>query len=362
MSEPVEGQTLGGVRGKESRRRRGLRIAILTKELVALLGVVFAALVWNADPGDDDPPPSALIAVQAAHSGCSDAINFSHDGRTLLTGGLDSRVRFWEPDDAAPRGGFQESSGVLASAFSPDGRWLVLSLSKGGLELWDCEEQLPAGPLIPEAGVIRAVGFSEQGRLAAAGLDGVVRLIDVENRSVLAELRGHREPIHTLAFTPDGTRLVTGGLDGLVNLWDAAEGRILRTHRDPRGAVLRVACSPDGRTLAWSVRSIGAIRLWDLAEDRPIGSLAGHAQWTTCLAFSPDGQRIVSAGGDHRIRVWDLASREEVGEARLSTAWARGMALSPDGQRLAVAGDDGSLSLWKVSAIAQPASDGRAAR
>ena len=57
-------------------------------------------------------------------------------------------------------------------------------------------------------------------RLAAGCADNTIRLCDVATRQVVAELRGHTDYVHAVAFSPDGTRLVSGSGDSTVRIWD----------------------------------------------------------------------------------------------------------------------------------------------
>ena len=57
----------------------------------------------------------------------------------------------------------------------------------------------------------------------------------------------------------------------------------------------------------------GAVKLWDPTTAKPIGQLEPsdayqHGDYTHAvngLAFSPDGQRLISGSGDGTVRVWD---------------------------------------------------------
>ena len=65
-------------------------------------------------------------------------------------------------------------------------------------------------------------------QLAPACQDNTIRLWDVATHDEVAELRGHEDYVHAVAFSPDGTRLVSGSGDHTVRLWDtlSPQGRI----------------------------------------------------------------------------------------------------------------------------------------
>src|SRR5512142_2812060 len=58
------------------------------------------------------------------------------------------------------------------------------------------------------------------------------------------------------------------------------------------------------------------------------------------VAWSPDGQRIASAGGDKTVQVWDAATGNTLLTSRNHSYGVLAVAWSPDGQRIASAGGD----------------------
>jgi WD40 repeat protein len=45
---------------------------------------------------------------------------------------------------------------------------------------------------------------------------------------------------------------------------------------------------------------------------KAVASLAGHANYVRSVAFSPDGQHIVSGSLDNLVKVWSVSARKEV--------------------------------------------------
>jgi WD40 repeat protein len=111
--------------------------------------------------------------------------------------------------------------------------------------------------------------------------------------------------------------------------------------------VASVAYSPDGRRIV-SGGGDGSVRQWDAAKGQPIGApLEGHKVGVASVAYSPDGRRIVSGGGDGTVRQWDAASGQPIGAPLAGhKGGVASVAYSPDGQRIVSGGGDGMVRLW----------------
>ena len=67
-------------------------------------------------------------------------------------------------------------------------------------------------------------------------------------------------------------------------------------------------------------------------------------------AFSPDGERIVTASEDNTARVWDAASGKPIGDRSKATRVAvSSAAFSPDGKRIVTASWDGTARIWDAA-------------
>jgi WD40 repeat protein len=130
-------------------------------------------------------------------------------------------------------------------------------------------------------------------------------------------LTGHTDPVHSVAFAPDGRTLASTSDDGTVILWDLADRAQPRRLGQPltghTGQVGPVAFAPDRRTLA-TAGDDGLVVLWDLADlaqPRRLGKpLTGHTSLFS-VAFAPDGRTLATARADGTLVLWDLADRTQ---------------------------------------------------
>ena len=68
-----------------------------------------------------------------------------------------------------------------------------------------------------------------------------------------------------------------------------------------------MAFSPDGQRIVTGSGD-GTAKVWDAASGRELLTLKGHSDRVASVAFSPDGQRIVTGSGDETAKVWEAAS------------------------------------------------------
>ncbi|XP_049388048.1 WD40 repeat-containing protein HOS15-like, partial [Solanum stenotomum] len=85
--------------------------------------------------------------------------------------------------------------------------------------------------------------------LASASFDSTVKLWDVELGHLLHSLNGHREPVYSIAFCPNGEYLASGSLDKCMNIWSVKEAKIVKTFNGD-GCIFEVCSNKEGNKVA----------------------------------------------------------------------------------------------------------------
>jgi WD40 repeat protein len=254
-----------------------------------------------------------------------------------------------------PTGTADEATQIEAS---PDGGLVAAVSLNGRLQVWDAttgEEAIATDPSSSTSGI----AWSPDGDyLAAADNSGDRGLVTIRDRTgrKIAVLR--EEPgasVASVAFSPDGGRLVTAGQpmgrwdpDGRETvIWDWRVGEVERTI--DAGAV-RAALSPTGELIATvpQRQSGPQVEVWDWTTGQRVAALARNTGFVVDMAFSADGTRLATAGGDGTVRLWDPRTGEQLLVLRGHKGAANSVAFSPEGSRLASAGADGTVRIWAL--------------
>jgi WD40 repeat protein len=259
--------------------------------------------------------------------------------------------------------------GVLCAAFSQDGRWLAAgtsgnSLSPATVEIWDLANGREVYKLAGHDGPVLSVAFTPDGRrLISASQLGVTNgggshgTIKVWNLASGEELNSWRTPSFDdrigVVLSPDRTQLVLP-CHGQLRVWDPRSGQELRGIDAPQGHPPNwsaLAYSPDGRWLASMSGSMQGkstgIQLWDAASGRSVRTIGGKA---SCLAFSPEGRRLLAGsddnGGHGELKLWDVPTGQELCTFPGQTSAVLNVAFSPDGWRVASIANEGGAKVW----------------
>ncbi len=349
-------------------------------------------------------------AVLAGDAGASvKSAAFSPDGRRIITASADNTLRVRDADTGMPIGEplRGDSNNVIGVAFSHDGKRMITTSDEGSAQEWGWDAGSQTfSPIVAlkdrVGGVVISVGFSpddarivtlSSGKAAANGAKDAdedrpltVQVWAAETGKPIGGPLGgplSRVGVRSAVVSSDATRIVTLSDDrssdaksltngrreadqnrnSKVQVWSVETGQQigqpLAVHK---GRVRTVAFSLDGNRIVSAFDDTTVwVWVWDARAKifRHSGEpLAGHDGPVSSAAFSPDATRIVTASVDKTARLWNSRTGEQIGEPLAGHDGAViSAAFSPDGKRIVTVSDDGTARVWDAQpsrAIGEP--------
>ncbi|MEL6458729.1 MAG: hypothetical protein AAFQ91_10835 [Cyanobacteria bacterium J06621_15] len=297
------------------------------------------------------------------HVGTIYDIEFSPDGKTLVSGGLDKTIRLWDSETGKEK--TKNSSlkshkrKVYNVSFNPkDKNQFASSSADGTIRIWTLEpneenkykfNELPK----KHKGKVYSLSYSSDGQvLASSSLDKTIRLWNPQTgEQIRSPLTGHTNKVYSIDFNPQNTtQLASGSTDGTVRLWDTktGENRIL-SNRNYN--VDSISFSPDGKKLA-SGSADGTVHIWNLEAGTEFNTRNRHKFSTYSVIFSPDSKTLASAGFDNTIKLWDVATGKEITTITGHKDWVYEVTFNPlDNTKLASSSADGTIRIWDISKV-----------
>jgi WD40 repeat protein len=185
-------------------------------------------------------------AVLEGHSARAFCIAYSPDGKWIATGAgvfdddrdqtAAGEIILWDAANGSEAGRFSgHRKAVLSVAFSPDGKTLVSGSVDSTVRLWDVatRRERVRPTLIDDPGWVQGVAFAPDGRMIAAGLHQWAILWDAASGQPIARTARHANNVKPVAFAPDGQSFATGSQGKEVMIWDVPA---MRHANDPTSA------------------------------------------------------------------------------------------------------------------------------
>jgi WD40 repeat protein len=244
----------------------------------------------------------------------------------MVTGGWSDRFRLIDVASGAESNPFAipPDRPTIKAAYTPDGqKLLALGSDQISMTLWDLARGKESHHFVGHRSPVDTFAFSPDGKLLASSgtarawmrgpppgalEDVFIRIWDVTTGKELRQFSGRAS---TLAFSPDGSLLAAGSNDwnSPIRLLDPQTGAEVRRLQFAGHGPFRFVFSRDGKAIA-SVGRDGSVRLWEVATGGERRNFAGHFGEVHGVAFSLDGRCLVTRGADTTALVWDVRAAE----------------------------------------------------
>jgi len=315
-------------------------------------------------------------------------VRFHPTDRVLLATCADRRIAMWNLDDkettvknlTAVPGAFacpHAAGWVRCLDVSPDGKWVVTGGSDRRLKLWALTGGKPADKptrdIEAHTGWVEAVAFSPDGKfLVTGGADFAVKVWNAADLSPVKMLTGHTGFVRDVAWLPDDSAFVSGAEDGKLIVWDAKALALVRTitygganeqfgQNPSLSGVHRLHVSRDGKWLAAAGGK--TLTVFNLATGAAVAEDKSDAQ----VCFSPKDDMLAAGSNNAKVVAYDSTkfapakadkngrlgnpgalTGKELAQIKLGD-FSLGMRFSADGKLLGLGRTEGKVEVWEVA-------------
>ena len=283
------------------------------------------------------------------HDGAVTCCAVESQGRFVLTGSADKKVRLWNAVSGQllfeP---IEHDQEVSAVAFSPDGkRFLICSGSEA--KLWDLASGEVVGKPWKHSDRILAAAFSHDGSRVITGCaDRTARIWNPSKGRTLTTPLKHAGQVHAVALSPDGKLALTAtsGIANKLVLWNALNGKPIALLAETKQVITSVAISRDGKWFATGSED-GTARIWNARTGQPANQPLSHRGPVRSVAFAENSTMLLTGSDDKTVQAWSVATGRRVGQPIHHSSGVRSVAYDQAGQTIFVGGDDGALQVWQ---------------
>ncbi len=153
----------------------------------------------------------------------------------------------------------------------------------------------------------------------------------------------------SVSFSSDGKSAASVNSDGDILFWDIESGKRIRSVHHHSKATAAAFFGNKKVGLAGGLDKDNAIFILDLATGKETQTIAGHKGGTKTLAFSTDGESILSGGWNNQVVLWGAARGDIVRVFIDHDEVVNAVAASPDRVIAASGSHDGRINIWNMS-------------
>ncbi|KAK3267174.1 hypothetical protein CYMTET_24255 [Cymbomonas tetramitiformis] len=249
-----------------------------------------------------------LLRIQVPNITCN-CVSFMKDGKSIISGWSDGKIR----------------------AFGPQSGKLIYTIN-------DAHQQ----------GVTAIVGSNDCRRVISGGKEGQVRVwrIGPQSQSMIASMKEHKGPVNAIELRANDSECVSASSDGSCIIWDLT--RFTRNNSLFASTFFKaILYHPDESQLV-TTGTDRKITYWDAYDGQAIRILDGSdSAELNALAISPDGEAIVSGGGDKDVKVWGYDEGHCYFVGRGHSGAITKVKISPDRSMIVSCGSEGAIFIWE---------------
>ncbi len=286
------------------------------------------------------------------------SVSFSADGTKVLSSSqcTEAQIRVWDASSGQLQWTYQVDSSILClhtAKFSSNTNYFATADERGKLLVFDNTGAIPQlrNNINTEGRGSYSVDFSHDNKqFVLDGLDGNIRIYDIDSSKVVKTLIGHTGAVTTLDWSPNGKFIVSGGKDSILKIWDPNTGKCINTISTLWQQIVNVKITTDNSKILVVLAS-GQLRVFEKAD------YLAHLK----TIYLPIDMHQIDVSYDNKylavatvsgVLLYELESGRllenfNVPEGGITYT----LAFSPNSYNLVMGSENGDVALWSLSTL-----------
>ncbi|XP_069100415.1 telomerase protein component 1 isoform X1 [Pleurodeles waltl] len=317
--------------------------------------------IWDAIEGQ-----AKCQHICRGHQG--PVLALAHSSQFLASASEDCTVHLWPVNaltngvstapvspSAVLRG---HTAGVTCCALSPDGHFLASGSKDRSLLCWDIVSGVPSlSRSLPSChrDWITGCSWTSSSMLLSCSNDCTLCLWDPRSGQLLCDFLGHQSAVSTVLAMDE--HLVSVSRDGILKVWNlkGVELTSISAHNSQinQCTVFRdhsstaVPVTHDRGDLMVATASVdGTVKLWRPLMVEKLQSHAGHTGSIRGASATKDSPFFLTVAEDHSLRLWEAPLQKDDGSAAHHQSAVTAVAWSPNGQFVVSGSEGGEIIVW----------------
>lgn len=272
---------------------------------------------------------SGLVKRLVGRSQRIESLAFSADGKILAAVGgnpsLFGEVQFWNTADWTARSATFAADVLYGGSFSDDGKTFACGAADNSIRLIKVDDLTLLRKLDPHSDWVLGTGFSLDGKhVVTVSRDMAMKLSIVDNGQFVDNITSItpgalKGGLMAVRRHPMRDEFLTGGADGEPKLYKMirTQARVIgddfnriRGYAPLPGRIFTLDFNGDGSKfiVGSSAAMTGSVRVYNTDDAKLLFELPGHSRGVFSVDFRPDGAQVATGGFDGMVRVFDAST------------------------------------------------------
>ncbi|KAH1133665.1 hypothetical protein GLYMA_05G100500v4 [Glycine max] len=282
------------------------------------------ARIWTiaegrCKPGSENGPLNVLVLKHVRgktneKSKDVTTLDWNGEGTLLATGSYDGQARIWTTNGELKSTLSKHKGPIFSLKWNKKGDYLLTGSCDQTAIVWDVKAEEWKQQFEFHSGPTLDVDWRNNVSFATSSTDNMIHVCKIGETHPIKTFTGHQGEVNCVKWDPTGSLLASCSDDITAKIWSMKQDTYLHDLREHSKEIYTIRWSPTGpgtnnpnhKLVLASASFDSTVKLWDVELGKLIYSLDGHRHPVYSVAFSPNGDYLVSGSLDRSMHIWSL--------------------------------------------------------